>query len=333
MAHGECGTRKNMPITRSILRLGRNILISLITIILIFLALEGFFRIYLAKNLHYDYIGDLWVLEPNQKGFTYPNNKYATTNAEGYRGPLIDPQKPTVLFLGDSFTFGYAIGDDDTLTNNLRQELEGRNLADINIINGGVPGYGVHQMIELYDLRFAAARPKLVVVNIIEGDIFRQPPRDDPNYAKKTFVRKLIRSSSLLAFLKPRLEILRQLIAGPEELKKRNYDKFLSNDMDRLLAFHDRLKKENIALVLNAWVVNEEHRRFYDKLNDFARQHNIPMLPNYYAPVFEEYRGNPENLSAEDGHPSEIQTKRLAQVMAEDLAHLFMNTNPRLETN
>ena len=297
------------------------------------MALEGFFRVYLAKNLHYDYISDLWVLQPNQKGFTYPNNKYATTNTEGYRGPLIDPQKPTVLFLGDSFTFGYAIGDDDTLTNNLRREIKANNLAGINIINGGVPGYGVHQMIELYNLRFAATRPKMVVVNMIEGDIFRQPSLDDPNYAKKTFVRKLIRSSSFLAFLKPRLEILRQLIAGPEELKKQNYDRFLSNDMERLLAFNEKLKKKNITLVLNAWVVNEEHRRFYDKLSVFAKQTHIPMLPNYYTPVFEAYEGDIEDLSAEDGHPSERQTNRLAQVMATDLVYLFMNANPRLGIN
>lgn len=297
------------------------------------LLLEGAFRLLLSRNLRYDYVGDLWILKPDQKGFTFPNSKHATINKAGYRGPEIILEKPTMLFLGDSFTFGYAIGDEDTLTSNLREEFERRGLTDINLINGGVPGYGLYQMLEWYHFKFKDTFPEIIVLNIIEGDIFRQPPQDDPNYARKSLVRRIIRSSSLIACLKPRLEILRHLVAGPERMKEKNYLPYLHKDMQRIKAFHDLRKEEDITLVLHAWIIARDQTRFYEHLETFALECGIAMLPNYYDEVFEQYKGDRKRLFAEDHHPSEIQTKRLASAMSKDLTVLwtekiFLNAPP-----
>lgn len=296
-----------------------NLGLLFVTIFIIFALLEIFFRVYLGSNLHYDYVDDLWILKPNQKGFTYPNDKYATINSEGYRGDLINPQKETTLFLGDSLLFGYTIGDNDTLTQNLHREFIERNILNFNIINGGVPGYGIEQMIELYNYRFSKYEPKYVVVSFIESDVFRQSKEEDPYYEKKMLARKLIRSSSFIAYVKPRLEILRQVITGPEEFREKNYDVFLKRDMEKLYNFNMILTKRNITLILHPWIYQKNQSTFYDNVYNMSVYYNLSILPNYYHYVFEDYLYNISDLYSEDGHPSEIQTKRLAEIMANDL--------------
>jgi lysophospholipase L1-like esterase len=308
-----------MPRTKKKHTLLINLLVTLATLAIIFASFELFFRIYLGNNLHYGYVGDLWVLKPNQKGFTYPNSKYATINAEGYRGDLIDPRKSTMLFLGDSFVFGYAIGDNDTLTKNLARQFRQRNISNLNMVNAGVPGYGVSQMIELYNYKYSGQKPKCVVIGFVEGDIFRQSGQEDPNYLRKMIVRKLIRSSSFVAFIKPRLEVFRQLIIGSEGYKQSNYDAFLSRDMQKLKDFNDELEKQNVTLVLHPWVYLENQNAFYDRVYNISRNSNLNILPNYFPEVVEKYSGKVNNLYAEDGHPSELYTERLAEAMAGDL--------------
>ena len=291
-------------------------ILLIVSLVVFFFIFEGFFRIYLGSNLHYEYEDDLWFLKPNQKGFTYPNNEYATINSEGYRGNLIDPKKDTILFLGDSLVFGYAIGDNDTLTENLLKEFEGN--GDFNIINGGVPGYGISQMIRLYTTKYAKYEPDYVVVSFIEADIFRQGEKD-PNYSKRNFARKLIRASSFIAFIKPRLEVFRQLIVGSEGLKTKNYDLFLENDMNKLKMFDEFLESRHITLILHPWIYGKDQSIFYDKVFNTSFNYKLNVLPNYYSFVFEEYLGEVEDLYVGDGHPSGIQNARLAENMVDDL--------------
>ncbi len=223
-------------------RLLGNLLISLSAIILILIAFEVFFRIYYGGQIRYDYVGNLWVLKPNQAGFTYPNGKIASINSGGFRGPLIDSKNPTILLLGDSFTFGYAIGDNDTLAMSLARELKKLGL-DYNVVNGGVPGYGVGQMVSLYNLKFASYKPKLVIVCLIEGDIIRQTGDQT-----RGFFSRILSKSSFVAFIKARLELLRQ------KTQETNYESFLENDIERLKAFEKSLNSQGIRLIVYPWV-------------------------------------------------------------------------------
>jgi hypothetical protein len=300
-----------------------NIAVSIAALVFLFILLEIFFRIYLGSNLHYDYTDDMWFLRPDQKGFTYPNQKYATINSEGYRGEVADSSRQTILFLGDSFTFGYSIGDNDTLTENLARDFRQRGVMGYNILNGGVPGYGILQMAEAYNMKFSSYRPGYVVLNFNEADIYRQTASDDPNYMKKEFVRDLIRSSSFISYMKPRLEVFRQLIEGTQEFKQEHYDEFFSKDMERVKEFSEQLKGENVSLIVHVWVYNGSQVPFYDRVYNFTRENNITILPDYYSSVIASYPGDKRELYAEDMHPSEIQTKRLADSMSGDLIRII----------
>ena len=64
-------------------------------------------------------------------------------NEYGLRGGPIDlepsPQRPRVLALGDSFTWGYGVEEDETYCRLLSQSL------DVEVLNLGVSGYGTGQ--------------------------------------------------------------------------------------------------------------------------------------------------------------------------------------------
>jgi hypothetical protein len=85
---------------------------------------------------------------PNVRDKFY--GKYITHNSRGFRGPELDYEKPEgterVVFIGDSQTWGWAVGDDETiprLTGQLMNEI-GKE-AVYETVNLGATGYGVDQ--------------------------------------------------------------------------------------------------------------------------------------------------------------------------------------------
>ena len=69
-------------------------------------------------------------------------------------------ERPTVLFVGDSFVWGYDVEESERFTELLRAELSG-----INIVNAGVNGYGTDQEYLLLNRIWSAVRPDVVVLN------------------------------------------------------------------------------------------------------------------------------------------------------------------------
>jgi len=99
---------------------------------------------------------------------------HVTTNRYGFRGPTPEREKRPgtirALFLGDSFTFGYPVRDEETFASRIEQGLrvQGR---PVEIINGGVAGYS--PVLEYLTLRdeLLAFSPDLVVLWYDLGDL------------------------------------------------------------------------------------------------------------------------------------------------------------------
>ena len=94
-----------------------------------------------------------------------------STNSWGLRGPEPDPDAPLRgLVLGDSFMQGMFIGDNDTPSECLRRDLEGRLKTRVSMLNTGHLGYSPEQyyysLVEYAD-RF---RPHFVVVSVFGND-------------------------------------------------------------------------------------------------------------------------------------------------------------------
>jgi lysophospholipase L1-like esterase len=114
--------------------------------------------------------------EFNQKDFSYVQR----VNSHGMRGVDVTTEKPAgtyrILMLGDSFTMGKGVEDDETFSVQLQKALNegGRTCGRrIEVLNGGVDSYApILSFIELKELQ--ALKPDMVVENLDVSDLVQE---------------------------------------------------------------------------------------------------------------------------------------------------------------
>jgi lysophospholipase L1-like esterase len=108
-----------------------------------------------------------WAPIPNASAtFTGTRTVTVRNNSLGLRD--VEPagaRKPTVLFVGDSFVWGYDVEANERFTDLLRAELPAA-----RIVNAGVPGYGTDQQYLLLGRIWDAVRPDAVVLMFCTGN-------------------------------------------------------------------------------------------------------------------------------------------------------------------
>jgi lysophospholipase L1-like esterase len=131
---------------------------------------------------------DAWPIHDPVLGFLSKANLASpseNTDARGFRRmpPMRSGgvEEPPIVVVGDSFTYGNDVGDDETWPAYLQTMLNWRT------INGGVNGYGLDQIV----LRAAALasefRPRMVVASFIGDDVRRAEFRRIWNIEKPYF--------------------------------------------------------------------------------------------------------------------------------------------------
>ena len=106
----------------------------------------------------------IWRYRPDVR-LTYRAPEFETeirTNDAGLRqGPILPAAQdiPTVLFIGDSFTFGWGVGEGQRYSEELARALGGR----VRIVNAGHWMYTFDQQLVLMKELIAAYRPQVVV--------------------------------------------------------------------------------------------------------------------------------------------------------------------------
>ena len=89
------------------------------------------------------------------------------TNALGGRGPEVPPKGDLlrVIALGDSFTFGQGVEEDEAFV-----QVAGADLG-AEVLNFGVPGHGQPQSVALLEHRLIDLRPDVVLINVFANDL------------------------------------------------------------------------------------------------------------------------------------------------------------------
>ena len=105
---------------------------------------------------------------PNQKGRRVVPGVFAYTfsnNSLGLRGPEIGPKaRRRILLLGDSFTYGFGISDDETFASRLQT------ITGDEVINGGNGGSGTDYALRFYETMGKTLQPDLVVLCFFPND-------------------------------------------------------------------------------------------------------------------------------------------------------------------
>ena len=142
----------------------------------------------LKANFHqrYPFLGSDFVMD-------------VRTNAQGLRDePLASYTQgvKTILFLGDSFTFGQAINIEDRMDTQLEALCRTAGLA-FRYINAGVSGWGTLQAARYGQDNFDVFRPDIIVLTFCENDPYddayflaRGVSFDQVKFPGKTFLRK-----------------------------------------------------------------------------------------------------------------------------------------------
>ena len=95
-------------------------------------------------------------------GKTVSNEKVTyTTNSLGMRSKEVDFSKGHILLVGDSVTFGLGVNNDETVSHYL-----GKINNDYQVLNLGVPGYGIGQYFLNLKRHIDQLNPKIIVLVI-----------------------------------------------------------------------------------------------------------------------------------------------------------------------
>jgi len=90
-----------------------------------------------------------WKYKKNQIGYQKLYSSISRVDENGFRysGKEFDSTVPSIYVGGDSYTWGEGVLDEETFTGQFQKSLESNNLR-YNVLNGGVPGYGIEQIID-----------------------------------------------------------------------------------------------------------------------------------------------------------------------------------------
>ncbi len=134
----------------------------------------------------------LYVFPPRFQGRVF--EAHARINNLGLRGNDVNEVKPKntlrVLCLGDSRTFGYQVGDNESYPARLEWHLR-KILPDthLEVLNAGFPGYSSYQGLRFLETRGERLAPDLVAVAFDFNDrrfVLRPDQADGPSSFRRT---------------------------------------------------------------------------------------------------------------------------------------------------
>ena len=143
-----------------------------------------------AKAPWFDPDGDLGWTVARSAAFSAVERVAYQINRQGFRNTRDfmsqqDGGSRRAVVLGDSFTFGVQLPETHTFPRMLNEFLGAR----WDVVNMGVPGYGIDQMVLAYDKYRDVLRPDVVVLVFIADDIERvfEAFRGDAGLSKPSF--------------------------------------------------------------------------------------------------------------------------------------------------
>jgi hypothetical protein len=128
-----------------------------------------------------------WVSKPHLRDMKISDNKILNTNSTGLRGKTDynygrNDSRVRILTLGDSFTFGDEVSDNETYPYYLQQLI-----PNAEVINLGMHGYGHDQMLIFLREEGVKYKPDIIILGFLPMDMHRNL-LNFRDYAKPKFI-------------------------------------------------------------------------------------------------------------------------------------------------
>lgn len=282
-----------------------------------FCILEIFSRLLIGQRLivHVEENG-LYHFKPNQEGWYthYLRTPKAKINNIGARGQDVQMnmlnRTKKYIFLGDSFTFGWELKDNETISNYF---MEQNSLNHTNIINYGNGGFGIDHMFSTYSFykSFFNEGDTFFVI-LIEGDFYRPITEYKTSFIKEIFW--LVRKKS--SFISWTWAIFRHFFTFTGKINNEtleNEDTFGDINQKKLLNFKDLIFKNKQNLVYVFYEYNQSS--YSNKADEFCKKNNLMCITNIYDFISIVRAKNKEVYSVDKGHPSSESNYEVAKGM------------------
>jgi len=95
------------------------------------------------------------------------------TNGRGLRGPELEPKQPgqfRIVVIGDSMVFGGQVREEQRFTERIETVISARGLAQVQVVNVGVPGWTTFNEAGFLAANSAWLQPDLVVLAVYLGN-------------------------------------------------------------------------------------------------------------------------------------------------------------------
>lgn len=160
----------------------------------------------------------LWKYKKEQNGHYKLYLPIARVDKNGFRysGKEFDPKMPSIYIGGDSYAWGQGVLDTETFVAQFQKLLDSHGI-EYNVLNGGVCGYGIEQIINRMKIECSKYKPKYSIFLWVEDDINRLrglSPEKKRRFLRDFRLRQIFRYSAFLKILKEQI-----------------FDKFLQKDI------------------------------------------------------------------------------------------------------
>jgi lysophospholipase L1-like esterase len=250
----------------------------------------------------------------------------------------IDHGTYRILAIGDSFTYGYQLKEQNSWPRLAEKYLWDCGYKDIEILNGGRPGSDTKWQLDFFSKFTVKYKPDMVIIGFVINDCTDVCQNCKAVELKKKldkFIksRKSKYSSYLLNYIKL-MYLKRKLTEETVRMYSVYYDKNLQEFQDcknAFLGFKELAKKNNFELIVVICpVLYELNNRFpfleiHKKINNFLSLHGIKcydLTPEYYG-----YKDTKLWLRSDDSHPNKIANqiagKRIAEIIKQNLGDSY----------
>jgi lysophospholipase L1-like esterase len=184
------------------MRLLRTVLIMAFVTLFLFLLLEFGARLVLWRAEEVEVVRGGFGFSTTGSGDLLPNlNSIETvyalrpyrlvTNSVGLRNTEElnnDEDVTRILAIGDSFTYGFYVHNEEAYPARLEEVLEQSNTGRYQVLNAGVPGYTLQDELAYLNEKGLALNPDVVILGVYTNDIFDYMPQMRQYFARQTMM-------------------------------------------------------------------------------------------------------------------------------------------------
>ncbi len=252
---------------------------------------------------------------------------FLQTNSAGLRNTeeiIEDESVFRVLAIGDSFTYGYYVHNQETWTARLEETLNQRLTTRVQVLNAGVPGYTIEDELAYLREKGLALSPDLVILGVYTNDIMDLNPRIREYFARSVL---LAQSAPVVENVPPFEAFLRDNVALYSLMRdaRATYREYrIEAAINRVTPTMDGLRELYLNLTFlqpDAPEYQTEWERYEGMLREMVAllaDENIPLV----IVMFPDLAQLPEN-----GGLPDVPQRRLAR-MAADTSTPFLDMLP-----